>query len=204
MIVDASASMAFPQPSLDKWRLAREVAVALAAVAYAEGDPVGLSVATESPVVLTPRARRSVLIEMIRALDTTKPAGSMAIAPFVANSRSPRVVVISDLLGDADAIMAAARLRIATRGEVVIVHVVATEELDPPRDAMLAVDPEAPETRRILDGALREEYLNQFTRWLDETAATSRAAGVRYVRALTNEPAPHIIRRIAGDTTRRG
>src|SRR5437899_10362725 len=37
MIVDASASMAFPSPALDKWRLARELAVGLASVAHGEG-----------------------------------------------------------------------------------------------------------------------------------------------------------------------
>src|SRR3954468_17468315 len=76
MIVDASASMAFPQPALDKWRLARELAVGLAAVAHAEADPVGLAIASPKLVVLTPRARRSVLLEMMRALDGTIPEGS--------------------------------------------------------------------------------------------------------------------------------
>src|SRR5258708_18011859 len=39
VIVDASASMAFPQPARDKWRLARELVVGLASVAHGEGDP---------------------------------------------------------------------------------------------------------------------------------------------------------------------
>jgi uncharacterized protein (DUF58 family) len=196
--------MAFPAPGFDKWRLAREIAIGLAAVAHAEGDPVGLTIAAPDATVLTPRARRSVLLEMIRALDGTTPSAGVPIAPYLASNRASRVVVITDLLGDADDIMSAARLRIAARGEVVIVHVIATQELDPPTDAMLAVDPEAPETRRILDGGLRAAYREQFTRWLDEMAATSRAAGIKYVRALTDEPAPHVIRRIAGDTGRRG
>ena len=203
MVVDASASMAFPAASLDKWRLARELAIGLGSVAHAEADPVGLSIASETPAILAPRARRSVLIEMIRALDATKPAGSVAVAPLISSSRASRVVVITDLLGDTDEIIAAARLRVAARGEVLIVHIVATEELDPPREAMLAVDPEVPETRRILDGALRAEYVERFTRWLDDVAMRSRAAGVRYIRAVTDEPAAHAIRRIAGDTVRR-
>src|SRR6478609_1172426 len=45
ILVDASASMAFPAESLDKWRLAREVAVGLAAVAHGEADPIGLAIA---------------------------------------------------------------------------------------------------------------------------------------------------------------
>src|SRR5258707_15098546 len=44
MVVDASASMAFPATSLDKWRLARELAVGLGSVAHAEADPEGISI----------------------------------------------------------------------------------------------------------------------------------------------------------------
>ena len=204
MIVDASASMAFPLPGLDKWRLARELTVGLASVAHAEADPVGLAIASEKPLVMVPRARRSVLLEMMRALDATSPAGSAALAPLVTSARAARIVVISDLLGDFDDLLAAARLRVAARSEVLLVHIVASEELDPPDDALLAVDPEAPAMRRILDGRLRAGYVDAFTRWLDETAASVRAAGVRYVRAVTDEAAPHLVRRIAGETARRG
>ncbi|MDB4881245.1 MAG: hypothetical protein JWL95_11 [Gemmatimonadetes bacterium] len=204
MIVDASASMAFPLPELGKWRLASELAVGLASVAHAEADPVGLAIAGAGQTVLAPRARRSVLLEMMRALDATTPAGSTALAPFVASARASRLVVITDLLGDFDDLLAAARLRVASRSEVIVVHIVAEEELDPPGDALLAVDPETPTMRRILDGDLRGAYRESFMRWLDDSATALRAAGVRYVRATTNELAPHLVRRIAGETARRG
>jgi uncharacterized protein (DUF58 family) len=204
MIVDASASMAFPQPALDKWRLAREVAVGLAAVAHAEADPVGLAIAGANQPTLAPRARRSVLLEMMRALDATAPLGSTPLAPLVATARASRIVVISDLLGDASDIVSAAALRVASKDEVIIVHIIATEELHPPTGALLAVDPEAMTIRRMLDGDLRARYHDAFTRWLDEMAAAVRAAGIRYVRAMTDEPAPHLVRRIAGESARRG
>src|SRR5687768_18613293 len=44
IVVDASASMAFPTATLGKWRTACALAVGLAAVAHAGGDPVGLIV----------------------------------------------------------------------------------------------------------------------------------------------------------------
>ncbi|CAN5911887.1 DUF58 domain-containing protein [soil metagenome] len=204
MIVDASASMAFPQPALDKWRLAREVAVGLAAVAHAEADPVGLAIAGANQPTLAPRARRSVLLEMMRALDATAPLGSMPLAPLVATARASRIVVISDLLGDTADIVSAAALRVASRDEVIIVHIIATEELHPPAGVLLAVDPEVMTIRRMLYGDLRARYHDAFTRWVDETAAAVRAAGIRYVRATTDEPAPHLVRRIAGESARRG
>lgn len=204
MIVDASASMAFPLPDLDKWRLAREVAVGLASVAHAEADPVGLAIAGAERTVFTPRARRSVLLEMMRALDSTPPSGATPIAPFVAGARASRIVVITDLLGDADDLFAAARLRVAAKGEVILVHIVADEELNPPHQALLAVDPEQPTLRRLLDGDVRDQYRKAFARWLDDMAIAARAVGIRYVRAPTAEAAPHLVRRIAGETARRG
>ena len=198
IVVDASASMAFPTDTLEKWTCARQTAVGLAAVAHAEGDPVGLAIASARPVTVPPRARRSVIAEMIRALDETSPAGTEPLAPHLASARANRVVVITDLLGDTDELLAAARLRLAAGGEVIVVHVVAAQELDPPAEALLAVDPEEPAVRRTLDGAARGEYTRAFTRWLAERAGEMRSAGVRYLRADSAEPAPHLVRRVAG------
>jgi uncharacterized protein (DUF58 family) len=204
VIVDASASMAFPAPEMTKWLRAREVAVGLAAVAHSEADPVGVTIAAERPITLAPRARRSVLVETMRALDATVPVGTTELAPLLAAARGPRVAILTDLLGDADAMLGAARLRIASGGEVVVVHLVATEELDPPAEALLAVDPEQPLVRRTLDGATRAEYRRAFGAWLEETAGAFRAAGVRYLRAETSEPAAHVVRRVAGEIVARG
>ena len=202
ILVDASASMAFPRETLDKWVRAREIAVGLAAVAHAESDPVGITIARTRPFTLTPRARRSVIAEMIRALDDTVPEGAEPLVAHLATARAARIAVITDLLGDADALLAAARLRIAAGAEVLVVHVVAPEELDPPAAAMLAVDPEEETTRRTLDGAARTQYVRAFARWLDDVASDFRAAGVRYLRAESTEPAAHIVRRVAGGTAR--
>jgi uncharacterized protein (DUF58 family) len=202
ILVDASASMAFPHDTLGKWVLAREIAIGLAAVAHAENDPVGLTIASGPPFTLAPRARRSVIAEMIRALDDTTPAGTEPLAAHLASARAARVAVITDLLGDADALLATAKLRLAAGAEVLVVHVVAAEELDPPAEAVLAVDPEQAATRRTLDGAARGEYRRTFARWLDDIALEFRAAGVRYLRAGSAEPAAHVVRRIAGSAAR--
>jgi uncharacterized protein (DUF58 family) len=202
ILVDASASMAFPSDTLGKWVLACEIAIGLAAVAHAENDPVGLTIGGAPPFTLTPRARRSVIAEMIRALDGTTPDGAEPLAAHLASARAARIAVVTDLLGDADALLAAAKLRIAAGAEVLVVHVVAPEELDPPAAAVLAVDPEQAATRRTLDGAARTEYVRAFARWLDDIASEFRAAGVRYLRTDSAEPAAHLVRRVAGGTAR--
>ncbi|HEY0971710.1 MAG TPA: DUF58 domain-containing protein, partial [Gemmatimonadales bacterium] len=50
LVADATASMAYPADTGAKWARAREVAVALAAVAHAAGDPVGLVAASGAAV----------------------------------------------------------------------------------------------------------------------------------------------------------
>ena len=44
-----------------------------------------------------------------------------------------RIAIVSDFLGDAEALLRASHERIIGGGEVDAVHVVAREELDPPR-----------------------------------------------------------------------
>src|SRR4051794_16927844 len=44
LVVDASASMAFPSDTLRKWTSARSLALGLAAIARHGGDPAGLAV----------------------------------------------------------------------------------------------------------------------------------------------------------------
>jgi uncharacterized protein (DUF58 family) len=202
ILVDASASMAFGGQHDSKWQRARELAVGLAAVAHSEADPVGITIAREQPMTLAPRARRSVIVEMIKALDATTPAGAPPLAAHLRSARASRIAVITDLLGDAEPLLAEARLRIATGGEVLVIHLVAPAELDPPEGTLLAVDPEEPTIRRILDGGARAAYRRNLDAWMEETAASFRAAGVRYVLADTSEPAAHMVRRIALGTTR--
>ena len=199
IILDASASMAFPPVTLERWERAREVAIGLASVAHAEGDPVGLAIASDAPARIPPRARRSVIAEMIRAVDAARPTGSSALAPLVTSSRATRIALITDLLGDADEVLSASRLAIAAGGEVVLLHVMTSEELHPPAEAQLAVDPEQPALRRSLDADGRQGYGAALDAWLDRMQRDFRAAGVRYLRALASEPAARIVRRVATD-----
>src|SRR5512138_1663490 len=61
VVLDATASMAFPAVTLGKWNLAAQAAIALAAVARASADPVGLVIVRNGEMLqLPPRTRQSV------------------------------------------------------------------------------------------------------------------------------------------------
>jgi uncharacterized protein (DUF58 family) len=201
IVLDASASMAFPVTSQGKWKLAAQIGVALGAVARNSGDPVGLVVARgDESVMLPPRMRRSVTEEIVRAVSALKPGGDDPLAPSVtiASHAGGRVVVVSDLLGDTDELLVVAGRLVASGREVHVVHVVAAEEIDPPRDAMTVFDPEAGEVRRALTGETREAYVTAFASWRDRIAHDLSDAGVSYVLAIVGEETPdHLVRRIA-------
>src|SRR5688572_26696717 len=103
IVLDASASMAFPIDTHGKWHLAAQLAVGLAAVARNSADPVGLVIAKRGETIqVPPRTRQSVIYEMVRAVEELRPAGDPPLAPAMdaAARVSGRIVIVSDLLGD--------------------------------------------------------------------------------------------------------
>jgi uncharacterized protein (DUF58 family) len=147
--------------------------------------------------MLPPRTRRGVVSEIARVIDAADPDGLDPLAPTLSAVRSARIAIITDLLGDADALLRAARVHIVAGGEVHVVHVVAREELELPRRTMLAADPEDPRTQRFLVDSTRRGYEAAFGEWRAEIARQWRAAGASYVEVVTDEPASRAVRRVA-------
>lgn len=199
IVLDASASMAFPVASNAKWMLAAQLGVALGAVARNSGDPVGLVIAGEEPLILAPRMRRSVTHDIIRAVSASRPGGSTPLAPSVsiAAQSGGRLVIVTDFLGDAADLLIVASRWVAAGRELHAVHVIAREEIDPPREAALVSDPEASEVRRALTGDTRDAYIAAYAEWRDGIAHDFTEAGVVYSTAIVGEETPdHLIRRI--------
>ncbi|MBI3792225.1 MAG: DUF58 domain-containing protein [Gemmatimonadetes bacterium] len=198
-VLDASASLAFPADTQGKWAQACRVVVGLAAVAHAAADPVGIVVPGTPRRALPMRARGGVVSEIARLVDGVTPGGEAPLAPVVREAaRAARLVLVTDLLGDAPALLRAAREQWTRGVDLVLVHVVARAELDPPVSAALAEDPERPEVRRALVGATRDGYLQAFAAWRAEQARTWALSGARYVEVVDDEPADRAVRRVVG------
>ncbi|HEX6250889.1 MAG TPA: DUF58 domain-containing protein [Gemmatimonadaceae bacterium] len=196
IVVDFSASMDFPTGAGSKLERARQLAVALSAVAYHEGDPVGLVLAGERVATFPPRTRGGVVQEIARLLDSARPATVTALAAACdAGARmAQRLVVVSDMLGDSDAVLGSLRAHHARGGEGHVVHVVAVEELNPAFGAVH--DPEMRDDMRVLDASGIGPYQAAFTDWRDQIAASCRAAGVAYTLSRTDESVAADVRRI--------
>jgi uncharacterized protein (DUF58 family) len=201
IVLDSSASMDFPVATHAKWNFANQLAIGLAAVARSSADPVGLVIAGSGTMTqLPPRTRQGVIHEMLRAVSETRPAGNGALSPALTAAMrvSGRIVVVTDFLGDAEDMLSNAARAIAGGKEVHAIHIVAPEELDPPRDTVLVADPEAPDVRRPLNGDARDAYVKAYARWRDTLAHDWSDAGVSYSMVVVGSEAPdHLIRRIA-------
>ncbi len=206
LVVDASASMAFPAPTFGKWRMARALAVGLAAVAQRSGDPVGAAIVAEGGNVrVRARTRADVLVELVTALGSVSPSGGAPLAPSLLHvAERARLVIISDLLGDEPALRGAAAARAAAGGDVQVLHVLSDEEIDPPAAMTLAVDPEDPTLERPLDAEAHRAYRERFAAWRDEVARSWRLAGATY-RAVRAEDDPSlVVRAVATNGAGRG
>ena len=207
VVLDASGSMAFPAPANAKWEMARQLGVGLSAVARHRGDPVGMTVVhPDGTRTIAPRTRRTVLEEMARATEVG-PGGSTPLAPAAAEAMrlGSRVVLLTDFLGDADALLAAGKTFTAAGGELHVVHIVDSGELDPDPAKLLLTDPENPATRRPMPPPARAEYLRRFAAWRTQLARDWRSAGAIYVMSVPGqEPLRRTIRRITTPETAAG
>lgn len=201
VVLDASASMAFPVDTHAKWHFATELAIGLAAVARSSADPVGLIIAQQGKMVqLPPRTRQGIIHEMLRAVSEAKPEGNAPLTPALtaAMRASGRIVLITDFLGDAEELLSTAARGIVGAKEIHAIHIVAPEELDPPRETLLVADPEDPEVRRPLTADARDSYLLAYASWREAIAHDWSDAGASYTMVVAGDETPdHIIRRIA-------
>jgi len=205
-VVDASASMGYPAPGLAKWRMACRLAMGLTAVAQRSGDPVGASiVAAGGTIQVRARSRIDVVAELATALGTVVPAGAPAAAPALLTIPvRARVVLLTDLLGDEEALRHAAAARGGAGGDVHVLHIVSHEELDPPPAVALAVDPEDATLERPLDVEARAAYVTRFAEWREAVAREWRLAGAAYRQVQAEDDPALVVRAVATAARARG
>lgn len=190
LIVDASASMGFGEPS--KFDHARRLAAALACIALHNFDRVGVSAFAEGlGASLAPSKARHHLAGLLAFLGNLPCAGvtcyAAALRAFATRTRHPGLVIlISDLLGGEDA---EDGIEALTRGghDVVVMQLLAESEIDPPLDgALRMVDAETGAELEVdVDQELRRLYRTRLERRLRELESFCRRQGVEYLRAST-------------------
>ena len=190
VLLDVSASMNFGQPS--KFDHARKLAAALAYIGLSNLDRVSLSAFSDSlgakvPALKT-KSQIAVLLDfLLQQSASGKTDYSRSLRAFAARNPNPGlVVVISDLLGTDDIAQALDALRYAGH-DLMVVQLLAEEEIEPPLDGALSlVDAEdGSELKVTVDEELRTAYQSRFQQVLAATEDYCRRSGVEYLRTST-------------------
>ncbi len=205
LVVDASGSMAYGSGTLTKLDVARTLAGALAYLLVRQQDAAGVSVLAGNSVSdVPPRSSASHLNAVLDTLEAIKPQGPTNLfgaADHLAEKlpRRALVVVFSDLFDDrADALARLLALR-ARKHDVAVFHLVDPAELAFPfDDPTLFLSLEDDRRVEVNPREIKQSYLEEFGRFLEETKQSCRAADVDYELVRTDEPLDKVLLRFLG------
>jgi uncharacterized protein (DUF58 family) len=203
LLVDASASLDYGTPT--KLQAAKRLAASVGYMALAESERAQVVTASDGIDRMSePTRGRGTLASLLRELDGIAPRGrtdlSRAIEGVV--QRSPRpgmLVVLSDFLdpGPFDS----ALTRAASAGhDVVMVQVLAEEELTPTFEGDLAFeDAESGDVVEVtVDERAIEAYLQRLSKLFAAMRALAKRCRAAYVRTSNVEPTIAAVRRLVG------
>jgi uncharacterized protein (DUF58 family) len=201
VLVDASASMRYTGQRaatregkrLSKFEYAQLVAASLSHLMIHQQDAVGLvTFDTEVRRYIPPRSRVSHLRAILAELHETKPGGETALAPVLHDiaeriRRRGLVVIVSDALDDVEEILNALHHFRYRKHEVILLHVLADEEVTFPFDRFGRFrDLEGPSTQVQLDPrAIRAQYLREVGKFLHRLETGCGSMSVDYVPLST-------------------
>jgi uncharacterized protein (DUF58 family) len=205
-VVDASASMAFPEttagapPVASKFVVARAAAAALSALVIDQGDTAGLAAEGADGIVYVPaRSGRHHLHAILAALARLTPGGRAPMGEVIRRAvarlrRRGLVIVISDFY-DEPASTDEVR-RVARMGhEVVVVHVLSPSEMQLPKAGEVEFeDLESGETRVTDARDVREEYRAAVEAFQQRVGRAVMNEGLDYVPLRCDQPLPEVLR----------
>ncbi len=201
LLCDSSASLQFGDPP--KIDVARQLAAAVGYMTLADAERAQLVVTAGGAVrEHRPSRGRTGLPALLRLLDGVETGGatdlSTAIDSVVRKSaRAGMLVVLSDFFDPGPVLSSLTRAAIGGH-DVVLVQVVAPEEVDPDYDGDWTLE-DAETGDRVdltMDAAALEAYVLRFAGLCEELRGWARRHGATYVRCLTSDGLEDTVRRI--------
>ena len=213
IVLDASASMAFPDRGLSKFRYASIVAASLAYLIAGQGDAVGLMTMTGDKLSYVPaKAGRPHLRSLISRIDRLVPAGGWDPRRVISRAaellkRRGVMIVLSDFYDDEEATRRELR-RVSRRGhDVAMLQVLSSEEKSFPYSGSLEFEDLESGTKQMIDaGVLAADYRVGIGKFLERCRTLAHRDGVDYALMSTDD-APervlrdYLLRRAAGHQT---
>lgn len=195
LLVDASSSMTYGSGKVNKLEYAKFLAASLAYLVLKQRDSVGLSVFdSEVRAYLPPRSAMGIILQIDRLLRDSTPTPKSAIAKQLHDiallmKRRGVVVLISDLLADADDILAGLDHLRFDGHNVIVLHTLDPYELEFPfkgtwrfegleQEPSLTTQPER----------IRDDYLASINKYLEALRAGCVGSHIDYTVVNTSRP----------------
>jgi len=165
LVLDASASMSFPETGLSAWRYAQVLAASLAHLVVSQGDAAGLLAMSGERLTFIPaKGGRPHLRSLIATLDRLEPGGDWQPARAISRGaellkRRGLVLVLSDFHDEEDSTRRELRRAARSGHDVSMLHVIAADERSfPYRGDTEFEDLETGERRRVDAGVAALAY----------------------------------------------
>ncbi|MCE9530924.1 MAG: DUF58 domain-containing protein [Planctomycetes bacterium] len=192
LLVDGSDSMRYASGSVMKYDYAATAAASLAYLAHRQSDSFGLATFdAKIQAQLRPSSQSSHLNDMLRIL-SNGPSSEKSRIGGVLHEAADRfvrrgiVVVFSDLFDEPAEILSGMRHLRHCRHEVVVFHVLDPAEIEFPfREATLFRGLEQLPDLLTDPLGVRESYLSEFGKYLEEIEQGCRTQNIEYVRMNT-------------------
>jgi uncharacterized protein (DUF58 family) len=195
LLLDVSGSMGYGSAAMTKFEYGACLAAALAYLMNRQRDAVGLTAFDDKIVAMLPAGSRpghlrNMLVtldrlQLGRETNVTKPLNQ------IVDSLSKRgmVVLISDLLDDADAVIRSLKHFQFRGNDVIVFHVLDPDEIDFPfeRPTMFE-DLETSEEVLAVPGAVRDHYVRAMSGFIERYRRELGATGIDYQLLSTKRP----------------
>ena len=195
LLIDASASMTYGSGKVSKLEYAKFLAASLAYLVLKQRDSVGLSIFdSEVRAYLPPRSAKGIILQIDRLLRDVEPLPKNSIARQLHDiallmKRRSFVILISDLFGDVDDILAGLDHLRFDGHNVIVLHTLDTYELDFPFKGTWrfeGLEGELPLITR--PQRIREDYLASFNEYLEALRGGCVGSHVDYTTVDTSRP----------------
>lgn len=201
LVLDTSASMAFPERGLSKARYATIIAAALAYLVSEQGHAVGLMSMTNGGLSYVPaRGGRPHLRALLAKLDRMEPTGDWDPARTIARGaqllqRRGVVIAISDFY-DAEEETRRELRRVVQRGhDVAMLQLLSPEERTLPFSGSIELQDAESNARQLVDAtALSAHYARAVTDFVERCRTSARRDGVDYALMTTDTPPEQALR----------
>ncbi len=198
IVLDASASMAFPEQGTSKFRYATIVAAALSYLVSEQGHAVGLMTSTDGKLTYVPaRGGRPHLRSLLARLDRLSPANAWDPPQVISRGaqllqRRGVVVVISDFYDAEDDTRRALR-HVAQRGhDVAMLQLLSPAELHLQIEGNVEVEDLESHQRRLVDAASAgAQYGEAMDAFLERCRTHALRDGIDYA-LLRTDIAPEV------------